>query len=149
MTAVKGAQTEAGLRLDKWLFQARFFKSRSLAAKFVEEGKVRIDGTKVSKSHHKLRCGAVLTFPKANYVRVIKVLALGSRRGPASEARALYEDLNPPESQPALPHKGKRADRPFKREEGAGRPTKKDRRQMDRLRERAKGQTAPSEEGLT
>lgn len=81
------------IRLDKWLWQARFFKSRTMASRLCAEGRVRIDGVPVDKAHHALRVGTVLTFPQARRIRVVRVLALGERRGPASEARLLYDDL--------------------------------------------------------
>lgn len=81
------------LRLDKWLWQARFYKSRSLAAKLCEAAAMRINGSPVAKAHHLVREGDVLTFVWNNRIRVVRVLALGSRRGPASEARMLYADL--------------------------------------------------------
>ena len=83
----------AGLRLDKWLWQARFFKTRALAAQVVGKGRLRINQTIVTKAHHRIRPGDVLTFPQGRLVRVVRVVALGSRRGPASEAQSLYEDL--------------------------------------------------------
>ena len=92
-----------GLRLDKWLWHARFFKSRSLAAKVCASGKVRVEGTPTDKSRHKVRAGDVLTFPWGRHIRVVRVLALGRRRGPAPEARSLYEDLKPPEASNRLP----------------------------------------------
>jgi ribosome-associated heat shock protein Hsp15 len=83
----------AGLRLDKWLWQARFFKTRALAAQVVGKGRLRINQTIVTKAHHRIRPGDVLTFPQGRLVRVVRVVELGSRRGPASEAQSLYEDL--------------------------------------------------------
>lgn len=116
------------LRLDKWLWQARFFKSRSLASRALGEGGFRIDGELVRKTHAEITPGQVLTFSLGGAVRVIRILALGTRRGPAPEARALYEDLTPPETAaPDRPEAGRR-------ERGAGRPTKRDRRRIDRLR---------------
>ena len=126
--------TDEALRLDKWLWYARFFKSRSLASKVCETGKVRVDGAPVAKSHFQLRPGAVLTFPQGQHIRVVKVLALGSRRGPAPEAQALYEDLKPPEPANKLP-KEARLSAAGLRERGTGRPTKKDRRALSKLRE--------------
>lgn len=126
--------TEPGLRLDKWLWYARFFKSRSLASKLCEAGKVRVDGAPVSKSHHQLRPGAVLTFPQGQHIRVVKVLALGTRRGPAPEAQGLYEDLKPPERANKLPDAA-RLSATALRARGAGRPTKKERRATAKLRE--------------
>jgi ribosome-associated heat shock protein Hsp15 len=81
------------LRLDKWLWQARFFKSRALAAELVGKGRLRINQAVVTKAHHRIRPGDVLTFPQGRVVRVVRVVELGSRRGPASEAQSLYEDL--------------------------------------------------------
>lgn len=121
------------LRIDKWLWFARFFKSRSLAAKLCAAGKVRINRIVVTKAHRSVRPGDVLTFPQARDIRVVKVLALGARRGPAPEARALYEDLVPIEckraSDDTMPANA------GEREPGAGRPTKKERRALDRLTE--------------
>lgn len=82
-----------GLRLDKWLWQARFFKTRSLAAKIAAKRKVRINRTLVTKPHYRVRPGDVLTFPQGREIRVIRILALGLRRGPAPEARTLYEEI--------------------------------------------------------
>jgi ribosome-associated heat shock protein Hsp15 len=85
---------EGTLRLDKWLWHARFVKSRSLAAQLAEK-RLRLNGTVVSKAHQPVRPGDVLTFSLSNRVRVIRVLALSVRRGPPAEARLLYEDLSP------------------------------------------------------
>jgi len=85
---------EEGLRLDKWLWQARFFKTRTLAAQLVERRRLRINREVVTKSHYRVRPGDVLTFPQGTNVRVVRVLALGSRRGPAAEAQTLYEELS-------------------------------------------------------
>lgn len=82
-----------GLRLDKWLWQARFFKTRTLAATVASKGKVRINRMLVTKPHYKVRPGDVLTFAQGQDIRVVRVLALGERRGPAPEARTLYEDI--------------------------------------------------------
>ncbi|WP_052245413.1 RNA-binding S4 domain-containing protein [Halocynthiibacter namhaensis] len=116
------------LRVDKWLWHARFFKTRTLAAKQVSEGKIRINSTKISKPARTIVPGDVLTFPKDDHVRVIKVLGIGTRRGPAPEAQALYEDLDPPQP------REKRVDQnnfpPMPKYEGKGRPTKKDRRNL-------------------
>lgn len=83
------------LRLDRWLWQARFFKSRVLAIEEIESGHVRINGQKTRKPGHVLRAGDVLTFPQGNDIRVVRVLDLGQRRGPATEAQMLYRDLAP------------------------------------------------------
>ena len=87
-------QGHAALRIDKWLFQARFFKTRGLAADVVTSGHMRLNGQKMHKPGHAVAPGDVLTFPQAKQIRVIRVLALGDRRGPAAEAQALYLDLD-------------------------------------------------------
>jgi len=118
---------ETLLRLDKWLWYARFCKSRTLAAKLCASGRIHLDGAIVQKPHHQVRVGNVLTFPLGPHVRVIKILALGGRRGPAPEARLLYEDLQPPSlAASAEPPVAPRA-------RGSGRPTKAERRAIDRL----------------
>lgn len=116
---------DASQRLDKWLWHARFFRSRTLAAKLCEAGKVRVNRQPVSKPSAGVRPGDLLTFPQGNTIRVVKVLALGDRRGPAPEAQALYEDQTPaPEP---------RDDAVALRSRGTGRPTKRDRRALERL----------------
>ncbi len=125
--------TEPALRADKWLWYARFFKTRSLAAKACNAGKLRASGELVSKAHHQVKPGDVLTFLQGRQVRVVKVVALASRRGPAAEAQALYEDLKPPSAESRLP-KTASARTPATRPPGTGRPTKQDRRALDRLR---------------
>jgi ribosome-associated heat shock protein Hsp15 len=82
------------LRLDKWLFHARFFKSRDLAQDCVEEGHLRINAQRCTKPGHGVAVGDVLTFPQGARIRVVRVLALSGRRGPAPEAQALYADLD-------------------------------------------------------
>ncbi|MGG7567315.1 RNA-binding S4 domain-containing protein [Rhodovulum sp. DZ06] len=117
------------MRVDKWLWHARFLKTRSLAAKHVGAEGVRINGTRTVKPAANVRAGDVLVFPLGPHVRTIKVIALGERRGPAPEAQALYEDLAPPPPRaPAAP------DAPPRRDPGAGRPTGRDRRALDKLR---------------
>jgi ribosome-associated heat shock protein Hsp15 len=118
------------LRLDKWLWHARFARTRSLAAKLIAETRFRINGHPIAKAHHAVRAGDVLTFPLGPHIRVIKVLALGVRRGPAPAARMLYDDLDPPKptspvtaASPAI----------AARDDGTGRPTKRERRATDRL----------------
>ena len=85
---------EDRIRIDKWLWQARFFKTRSLAAAVVSSGHLRLNGAKMAKPGHDLRPGDVLTFPQASRIRVVRVLAPGDRRGPAAEAQLLYADLD-------------------------------------------------------
>ena len=104
-------------RLDKWLWHARFFKTRTLAAKAVAQG-VRVNGARRAKASASVRPGDVLTFAQGASVRVIEVAALGVRRGPAEEARALYLDRDPPEARPrptAAPHPAAEAPAPDRR----------------------------------
>jgi len=82
------------LRLDKFLWQTRFFKTRVLATELVNSGKVRVNGIKVSKASQPVRAGDGLTFPQGREVRIVRVVALPLRRGPASEAQSMYEDLD-------------------------------------------------------
>lgn len=85
------------LRVDKYLWFARFFKTRSLATKRANGGRIRINGNKIKKSSDTVRIGDILTFAQGNKIRVIRVLNLGTRRGPAQEAQSLYEDMTPNE----------------------------------------------------
>jgi ribosome-associated heat shock protein Hsp15 len=126
--------TGGTLRLDKWFWHARFFKSRTLASTFCVSGRIRVNGAVVNKAHHPLKPGDVLTFPKGADIRIIRVVALGDRRGPATEAGTLYEDLDPPAARGT---DGAEATALVGgRDPGSGRPTKADRRAIDRLRER-------------
>jgi ribosome-associated heat shock protein Hsp15 len=93
------------LRLDKWLWHARFAKTRVLAARLCESGRVRLGGELVSKPHRLVRVGDVLTFPAGGHIRTVRVAVLGMRRGPAAEAQRLYEDLAPPSADSALPRR--------------------------------------------
>jgi len=120
------------LRLDKWLWYARFCKSRTLATRLCASGRLRVNGVIVKKAHYVLKLGDVLTFPKGPHIRVIRVEALGTRRGPATEARTLYEDLEPP--QPVQPSDPATKLTVAEREPGSGRPTKIQRRATDKLR---------------
>jgi ribosome-associated heat shock protein Hsp15 len=85
--------TDASQRLDKWLWCARFFKTRALAATLSAAGRFRVNRMVVAKAHYAVRVGDVLTFPQGRDIRVVRILALSDRRGPASEARLLYADL--------------------------------------------------------
>ena len=120
------------LRLDKWFWYARFIKSRSLATKLCNSGKVRVNGSLIKKAHHSVAPGDVLTFPVGPNIRVIKIIKLGNRRGPAKEAQALYEDLQPID-QIAKKIDSALAPEPAKRERGSGRPTKVQRRAIERF----------------
>ncbi|RMH50243.1 MAG: RNA-binding S4 domain-containing protein [Alphaproteobacteria bacterium] len=82
------------LRIDKWLFHARFCRSRALAAALVGGGHVRLNGRRIDKPAAPVRVGDVLTLRIGGRVRLLRVLDLGCRRGPASEARLLYLELD-------------------------------------------------------
>lgn len=124
------AETGARQRIDKWLFFARVVKSRSLAAKLAVGGKVRVNRDKIEQASHQVKIGDVLTITLERRIVIYKVLAGGDRRGPAPEAQLLYEDLTP---KPTQQSENIEAVQP-RRESGAGRPTKKERRETDRLR---------------
>lgn len=112
------------IRIDKWLWHARFFKTRSLASKQVAAGHVRLNGNKVLKPAQNVTPGDVLTFSQGRMIRVVRIEAIGTRRGPAPEAQALYFDMT--EKQEKIPANPK-----F---EGKGRPDKKTRRALDLTR---------------
>jgi ribosome-associated heat shock protein Hsp15 len=79
------------IRIDKWLWHARFCRTRAIAQDAAECGHVRLNGARVVKPGHAIKCGDVLTVPQGREVLVVRVVAFGVRRGPAEEARALYE----------------------------------------------------------
>jgi len=122
------------IRIDKWLWHARFFKTRTIAQTFVTSGKVRVNSERISKSNQSVKPGDVLTFARGKQLSVIEIVTIASRRGPAPEAQALYNDLSPP----AAPTAKEDPDVPAPtahRDPGAGRPTKRERRDTDRLRD--------------
>ncbi len=112
------------IRLDKWLFFARFFKTRSLSSKQIEAGHVRVNATKVLKPATSISIGQVLTIGQGRTVCVVEVLALGYRRGPASEAQLLYRDLTPKQD----------SEDPAPGQDRKGRPTKRERRALRNFR---------------
>ena len=116
------------IRVDKWLWAARVFKTRSLASTACDGGKVDINA-EAAKPARRVRAGdrIEVSLPRGRR-RILKVVGVGERRGSAEAARKLFEDLTPPE-----PPRSRQAPPPF-REPGAGRPTKRERREIDRLR---------------
>ena len=123
------------IRVDKWLWQARFFKTRTLASKLCRSGKMRVNGERVTKASVAIAIGDVLTFPQKRAIRVVELLALGERRGPAPEAQALYDDQSPvvltvSEAKKMAAQTGAVAIR----DAGAGRPTKAERRATEKLK---------------
>lgn len=115
---------EPGQRIDRWLFFARVVKSRSLAAKLVQSGRVRRNRDKAQQASDTARVGDVLTITLDRRILVYRVVDPGGRRGPAEEARLLYEDLSPEAS--TMPHEPAEitplrelsSDRPRKRQRG-------------------------------
>ena len=91
------------LRIDRWLWQARFFRSRSFAAAVVAEGHIRVNGQPIHKPGREISPGDTLTFPQGNRIRLIRITDLGQRRGPAVEAQGLYLDLDPQPNTPSDP----------------------------------------------
>lgn len=118
--------TETKQRIDKWLFFSRAVKSRSLAGKLADDGKVRVNGERSKGASRGLRLGDRVEIEQDRNVRMLVVLAFGTRRGPASEAALLFEDQTPP---------------PAPKDTGlvpthGGRPEKAERRAYERLRAR-------------
>jgi ribosome-associated heat shock protein Hsp15 len=112
-------------RIDKWLWFARLAKSRTQAQKVAISGRVRINREKIGSASHPVRVGDTLTIGMEAGVRVLRVLAAGTRRGPATEARLLFEDLSPPVPRDAVTHGTGDA---------GGRPSKRDRRSLTALK---------------
>ncbi len=115
----------SGQRLDRWLWFARIVKTRTLAARFIGEGRLRVNREKIDKPSRTVRAGDVVTAAVHERVLVLRVLGEGVRRGPAEEAQGLYEDLTPPAV------KNPDAPAAAARDTGAGRPTKRDRRRIE------------------
>lgn len=116
------------IRVDKWLWAARVFKTRSLASTACDGGKVDVNA-EAAKPAKRVRSGDLIevTLPRGRR-RILRVTGVGERRGSPEAARQLYEDLTPPE-----PPRPRQAPPPF-RVPGAGRPTKRERREIERLR---------------
>ncbi len=96
MSKADSSATAASRRIDQWLWFARLAKTRSSAARLCAAGAVTLNGVAVGKPNQPVRVGDAIAVPQGNYWRSVRILALGSRRGPASEARTLYELLAAP-----------------------------------------------------
>jgi ribosome-associated heat shock protein Hsp15 len=117
--------------VDKWLWHARVVRTRSAAAALAGQGCVRINGERIDAPSRAVKAGDVVTVA-LNRVRVLKVLDFSERRGSATDASILFEDLQPPRPRGA-PDPAPMAEAAPRREPGTGRPTKRDRRAIDRL----------------
>ena len=117
------------LRLDIYLYYIRIFKSRSLATKFILTNRLRISGQVTQKPHKMISVGDVLTMTINDNIKILKVLDIPSRRGPYPESLNFYEDITPIEIIP----KKESSNIDIKFVERVGRPTKRERRQTDRL----------------
>ncbi len=120
----------SGLRVDKWLWAARFFKTRSLASDAVSGGKVKVNGVTI-KPAREIKVADRLDIANSETRWEVTVKALSDKRGPAPEARLLYEETQESVSAREVA----RESRQFVQDPAAdihGRPTKRDRRQMDR-----------------
>jgi ribosome-associated heat shock protein Hsp15 len=120
-------------RIDKWLWHARVVRTRTAASTLAAGGHVRVNGERITAASRAVKIGDVVTVALDRIVRVMKVAGFCERRGDAEAARPLYDDLGPdPTRTPSPPA-------PAHREAGAGRPTKQDRRALDRLRRPEEG----------
>jgi ribosome-associated heat shock protein Hsp15 len=117
------------IRLDTWLWYARFYKSRSLSSKAILNGKLRINSNKITKPATKVKTNDVLTLNYVNEIRVIQIRSLGSRRGPASEAQSLYIDL----TEDRIGSSNVKSKIEKSKKDSNKRPTKKDRRLLDKI----------------
>ncbi len=117
------------VRLDKWLWFARFCKTRTQANKFCREGNIRVNRELVAKPNHLLKPEDVLSFILRKRILIIRVISVGTRRGPFSEAKNLYQDLSG--SDKTL--RNKTSNSTGIRAAGSGRPTKRERRAIDQL----------------
>jgi ribosome-associated heat shock protein Hsp15 len=119
-------------RIDKWLWHARVVRTRTSCAALVSSGHVRLNGQRVAAPSQAVKAGDVLTVALDRTVRVLKVTGFAERRGAAEAARAIAEDLTPAPARAVEPQPSPAG----VREHGAGRPTKRERRALDRLRDR-------------
>ena len=117
------------IRLDTWLWYARFYKSRSLSSKAILSGKLRINSNKITKPATKVKTNDVLTLNYENEIRIIQIQSLGSRRGPASEAQSLYIDL----TEDRIGSSNVKSKIEKSKKDSNKRPTKKDRRLLDKI----------------
>ena len=122
----------AGVRIDKWLWAARFFKTRSLAAQAVEGGKARLNGERVKPSKD-VKAGDTVSVRANELEWTVRVLALSGQRGPASAAALLYAEGEESRAKRELVLAARKSG-PQPVTDAHGRPTKRDRRRLERLR---------------
>ncbi|MDC7784577.1 S4 domain-containing protein [Rhodoplanes sp. TEM] len=114
-------------RIDKWLWHARVVRTRSAAAALAAAGRVRVNGARIDAASRPVKVGDVVTVALDSRVRVLTVTGFAERRGSATDAQVLFRDETPAEPDESSPPAASR-------DRGAGRPTKRDRRTLDRLR---------------
>lgn len=130
------AGVSSSQRVDQWLWFARITKSRTLAQDLISRGKVRLNREKIDKPSTLVKPGDVLTLVVGPAVRSLEIVGIGQRRGPATEAQSLFLDHTPPKVRPEASDLVAQPEQPAVRSEGSGRPTKRDRRQIDKLKGR-------------
>ena len=124
---VEEVSSNLSQRIDKWLWHARFFKTRSIAQKQVTTGKIRVDSEKISSPSRKVSAGNVLTITRERDIKVIEISAIADRRGPYSAAQLLYKDLSPPKLEK---QKQEQTRENMSRIQSEGRPSKHQRKQI-------------------
>lgn len=125
------ASADERQRIDRWLWHARIVRTRASAAALAQSGHVRVNGQRIEASSRAIKSGDVLTIAFPGSVKILRVLAFAERRGASTAAKNLYDDLSPP------PEPKPDVQKTMEREPGSGRPTKRDRRALDRLRHRS------------
>lgn len=131
----KEPQIQTSQRIDKWLWHARFFKTRSIAQKQVVTGKIRVDREKISSPSRKILIGNVLTITRDRDIKIIEILGLADKRGPFSQAQHLYNDLSPPTPKKQEVEQTKES---MSRIQSDGRPTKHQRKQIVAMKRNSK-----------
>ncbi|WP_300088752.1 RNA-binding S4 domain-containing protein [uncultured Nitrosomonas sp.] len=132
MTTKNALAADEKFRIDKWLFAARFYKTRSQAADAVERGQVQINGMRAKPSRN-LNEGDLLSIRIGPYHHQVKVLALSGQRRSATEARLLYQETEESQQAREALAESLKSQQPLPRYAGKGRPTKRTRRDLDRF----------------
>lgn len=127
----KIAEDQLRQRIDKWLWHARFAKTRTSAQKLVSGGKVRVDSEKIKSPNRQVSAGNVLTLTMPRQIRIIEIVGIAARRGPYEQAKLLYNDLSPPAVKSAG---SKQAPSKADKIGGDGRPTKHQRKNILKLK---------------